>query len=104
VTEYDNVNKPRHYNSSGVMCECGRQIECIDVVRNKGFNIGNVIKYLWRYEHKNGLEDLRKAEWYLRDEINRMEEPVPKASCCSVHSGGYEECAREALQNVTIGF
>lgn len=39
----------------------------------RGFLKGNVIKYLTRYEHKNGLEDLKKAEWYLRrltDEVN----------------------------------
>lgn len=67
--EHDSVNHPKHYNISGINCSCGRQIECIDVSRNYGFNIGNVIKYLWRYEHKNGLEDLRKAQWYLNDEI-----------------------------------
>ena len=73
-TPKDNVNHPPHYNQSGIKCGCGRQIECIDVTRHKSFNIGNVIKYLWRYEHKNGLEDLQKARWYLDDEIKRTEE------------------------------
>ncbi len=68
----DNVNHPPHYNQSGIKCKCGRQIECIDVTRHKNFNIGNVIKYLWRYEHKNGLEDLKKALWYLNDEVDQM--------------------------------
>jgi hypothetical protein len=36
------------------------------------FNAGNVIKYVWRYKHKNGLEDLKKAAWYLNDEIERL--------------------------------
>lgn len=31
----------------------------------KGFLKGNCIKYLWRYQHKNGAEDLKKAQWYL---------------------------------------
>jgi polyferredoxin len=69
----DNVNHPVHYNSSNVRCDCGRQIECIDVTRHKNFNIGNSIKYLWRYELKNGIEDLKKAQWYINDEIQRME-------------------------------
>ena len=54
------------------MCNCGRQIECIDITRNMEFNAGNVIKYVWRYKHKNGLEDLKKAAWYLNDEIQRL--------------------------------
>jgi hypothetical protein len=37
------------------------------------FNLGNVIKYLWRADLKNGTEDLKKAAWYLNDEIERRE-------------------------------
>lgn len=69
----DNVNKPAHYT--------GGSIECIDALKAamgdeqyKGFLRGNVIKYTWRYEHKGGVEDLRKAQWYLsrliREEID----------------------------------
>ena len=63
----DNVNNPKHYNShpSG--------IECIQVVEHMGFNIGNAIKYLWRTDHKNGLEDLKKAAWYINREIAKKE-------------------------------
>ena len=60
----DNVNHPEHYTSGG--------IECIDAIRaslgDKEFADyckGNIIKYLWRYRHKNGTEDLRKAQVYL---------------------------------------
>lgn len=67
------INHPKHYNSSGVHCPCGRQIECIDITRSMGFNVGNVVKYVWRYKHKNGLEDLKKALWYLNDEILSLE-------------------------------
>lgn len=70
----DNVNHPPHYNSSQAKCsECGKQIECIDVTRHMNFNIGNAVKYLWRFVHKNGLEDLKKARWYLEDHIKEME-------------------------------
>lgn len=67
---HDPVNSPSHYTShtSG--------IECIEVTRHMGFNLGNVIKYLWREGEKAGsapLEDLRKAAWYLTDEIKKRE-------------------------------
>lgn len=63
----DNVNHPKHYNShpSGV--------ECITVVEHMSFNIGNAIKYLWRFESKNGVEDLKKAAWYVEREIQRLQ-------------------------------
>jgi Protein of unknwon function (DUF3310) len=63
----DKVNHPRHYNlhPSGV--------ECIQVVEHMSFNVGNAIKYLWRADHKNGIEDLRKAAWYVQREIARLE-------------------------------
>jgi len=63
----DTVNHPKHYNShpSG--------IECITVVRHMNFNRGNAIKYLWRAGDKeNELEDLKKAAWYIADEIKRL--------------------------------
>lgn len=70
-----NPVNPMHYRSSLANCTCGRTIECIDVVRWLNMNIGNVIKYLWRADHKeNRQEQLKKAHWYLRDEI-RKEEP-----------------------------
>ena len=61
---FDPVSKPRHYNLGGV--------ECIDAIKAalgdefKSYLQGSVMKYIWRYEHKGkGLEDLRKAQWYL---------------------------------------
>lgn len=62
----ETVNHPKHYNShpSGV--------ECITIVEHMTFNIGNAIKYLWRAGHKNGVEDLRKAAWYVQREIERL--------------------------------
>ena len=65
--EHDPVNHPKHYNShpSGV--------ECITVTEHMNFNIGNAVKYLWRTDHKNGLEDLKKARWYIDREIRRVE-------------------------------
>lgn len=69
---HDPVNHPTHYNNSLATCECGRRIECIDVTRHYNFNIGNAIKYLWRCDLKdNDIEDLRKAIWYINDEIEK---------------------------------
>lgn len=66
----DPVNHPHHYNShpSGV--------ECITITRHMNFNLGNALKYIWRSSTKGQqLEDLRKAIWYLQDEIRRLESP-----------------------------
>jgi hypothetical protein len=67
--EKDNVNHPIHYNChpSG--------IECIEITRHCNFNIGSAIKYLWRQGLKEGnssVQDLRKAIWYIQDEINKI--------------------------------
>tara|TARA_B100002019_G_scaffold260696_1_gene246955 strand:- start:1055 stop:1243 length:189 start_codon:yes stop_codon:yes gene_type:complete len=47
-------------------------IECTEAIRSavgdagyEAFLRGNIIKYIWRYPHKNGLEDLRKAQTYI---------------------------------------
>jgi hypothetical protein len=61
---YDNVNHPKHYGQG--------DIECIDYISDfltydeyVGYLRGNVTKYLHRWRYKNGLEDLKKAQWYL---------------------------------------
>ena len=59
----DMVNHPPHYNKYGVEC-----IEALRSACGEGFEYylqGNVMKYLWRYRYKNGIEDLKKANWYL---------------------------------------
>ena len=65
--EADMVNSPAHYTTGG--------IETIDFIEAKklGYNLGNVIKYITRADHKGSkLQDLEKAEWYLNREINRL--------------------------------
>ena len=53
----DPVNKPVHYNAGGV--------EAIDAIiaatneQSEGYLQGNIMKYIWRYRYKNGLEDLQ---------------------------------------------
>ena len=70
-----NVNSPKHYTYG--------KYECIDVIKDitegneakgiEAFCLGNVLKYLWRYKHKNGTEDLKKAMWYLERLIKENE-------------------------------
>lgn len=71
----DSVDHPVHYTSHPARCEgCGRGIECIQVTEHMGFNLGNVVKYVWRADLKgNPIDDLRKARWYLDREIQRRE-------------------------------
>lgn len=75
----DPVNYPDHYTShpSGV--------ECIQITEHMGFNLGNAFKYIWRADMKAGLEDLRKATWYLQREIAKREkEASPDQHQCPV--------------------
>jgi hypothetical protein len=63
----DLVNNPSHYTShpSGV--------EAIEITRWMNYNLGNVIKYVWRADLKeNNVQDLEKAQFYLNDEIKRL--------------------------------
>ena len=68
----DMVNHPPHYNQKNVEC-----IDAIESATDSGFEYylqGNIIKYLWRYRYKNGVEDLKKAKWYLSELIDNVEE------------------------------
>lgn len=93
----DSVNSPDHYNQG--------HLECIDAigaatVGKSGIEAvctANVIKYLWRYERKNGVEDVRKARWYLERLIKEFEEtgsgamtlPFDVSRCAARY--GYDE-------------
>ena len=74
MEEKEMVNHPNHYQS-----EAG--LEVIDVIEAftskltgvEAFDTGNIIKYVCRWPEKNGLEDLKKARWYLSHLINHIE-------------------------------
>jgi hypothetical protein len=66
----DPVN-PSHYKQWPAEC-----IEAIKAALGLGFVAylwGNILKYLWRWPNKNGIEDLKKAQWYL-DRLIKEEE------------------------------
>ena len=60
----DNVNHPAHYCMGRI-----ETIEAIEVALGadgfRAYCAGNVLKYVWRYRYKGGVEDLKKARWYL---------------------------------------
>jgi|15BtaG_2_1085339.scaffolds.fasta_scaffold23733_3 hypothetical protein len=62
----EKVDHPEHYNQG---------IEAIEYINswNMGFNEGNIVKYITRYQFKEGLEDLKKAQWYLDNLISQIE-------------------------------
>jgi hypothetical protein len=66
----DAIN-PEHYKKGG--------IECIEAIKAsmsdlefQGYLKGNVLKYMWRFRHKKGVEDLQKAEWYNKRLIDEL--------------------------------
>ena len=71
---HDMVNHPPHYTQGG--------IECIDAIRAATFGkppyeawlVGQIMKYIWRYDKENGLEDLEKAKFYLDRLIMEVKE------------------------------
>lgn len=71
--DFDVVNHPSHYTKG--------RIECIDAIDSattgksgiEAVCVANIIKYLYRYEEKNGLEDVKKAKWYLNKLISELE-------------------------------
>ena len=74
----DMVNNPAHYNTGN--------IETIDAIEEsmsaEGFQDyckGNVMKYIWRWRDKGGVEDLKKAQWYLARCITSVEKDAKKS-------------------------
>lgn len=70
----NNVDHPSHYCGDG-------KIECIAALKDamtkeefEGFCKGNVMKYLWRSNKKNGVEDLKKAQWYMNKLVEVTDE------------------------------
>ena len=64
--------EPNHYKS--------KKHQCIEFSRYMPFNIGNAFKYVWRYTDKNGIEDLDKAAWYIKDYLanNKLKDVISR--------------------------
>ena len=78
----DAVTHPPHYNASP------SGVECIEVVRHMTFNVGSAVKYCWRagLKSSNAVEDLRKAVFYINDEIERLEKMTTVDSSSVIHA------------------
>lgn len=99
-TFHDPVNHPKHYISAAGL----EVIDAIDAFTygldgTEGYYVGNILKYVCRYYRKNGIEDLKKAKWYLtrlinyleiniKDEVNINEESKRTNDCTNCKYGG----------------
>lgn len=66
----DAIN-PEHYKKGGIECVEAIKASMSDL-EFQGYLKGNVLKYMWRFRHKKGVEDLQKAEWYNKRLINEL--------------------------------
>lgn len=66
--KFDVVNSPEHYTSGSVEC-IDAMVETQGIEAVIGFCICNAFKYLWRHNLKNGIEDVKKASWYLNKAV-----------------------------------
>ncbi|EBC7361166.1 DUF3310 domain-containing protein [Salmonella enterica] len=74
----DNVNRPVHYAQGTIECIDAMTAATVNKTGIEAVCVANVIKYLWRYELKNGEEDVKKAQWYLNRlvaELEKQHEP-----------------------------
>ena len=99
MSAHDMVNNPKHYASSS------NGIECIDAITaavsgKSGIEavcVANVIKYLWRYELKNGLEDVKKAQWYLNRLVSELESKpvISQTKGINIGSADFKQWGKE---------
>ena len=73
VDDIDMVNHPSHYTQGGIECIDAIKAATVGKTGIEAVAVANVVKYLWRYEEKNGLEDVKKARWYLERLISELE-------------------------------
>ena len=69
-----NVEHPEHYNVGAIECIDSIEAATESLSGFEGFCAGNAIKYLWRWKHKGGVEDLEKAKWYIDKLIERAKQ------------------------------
>lgn len=69
----DNVNHPSHYTQGGIECIDAIKAATVGLTGIEAVCTGNAIKYLWRWKFKNGIEDLKKTQWYINRLIQESE-------------------------------
>lgn len=68
----EKVNHPDHYSHGEYEC-IDVMVDVFGVVATEDFCLLNAFKYLWRSDHKGELEDIKKADWYLKKIIDLEE-------------------------------
>lgn len=71
----NNVNHPAHYTAGGIECIDALKAATVELNGIEAVCTANAIKYLWRWKNKNGVEDLKKAKWYINRLIKEVEHP-----------------------------
>lgn len=71
---HDAVNHPSHYTAGGIECIDALKAATVGLTGIEAVCTANAIKYLWRQSRKNGVEDLKKAIWYIERLIKEKEE------------------------------
>lgn len=90
----DNVNHPSHYETGRFECiEVMEEVFGVEAVKN--FCLCNAFKYIWRLKRKNGVEDAKKAVWYLNKYIEHEDlvkvDDIPEVSCDNCKYKWYEQ-------------
>lgn len=73
IVTHDNVNHPNHYKTGKTECIVAME-EMLSTEEFIGYLRGNIYKYTYRYKDKNGIEDLKKAQWYLNKLIEKEQQ------------------------------
>lgn len=95
----DNVNHPSHYTQGGIECIDALKAATVGKTGIEAVCVANVIKYLFRYENKNGLEDVRKAQWYINRLIQELEEEKENNALHNLDTNSidYNDCANFSM-------
>lgn len=72
--ENETVSHPAHYCQGGVECIDALEAATTGLHGIEAVCTANAIKYLWRWKHKNGVNDLHKAQWYIDRLIKQQEQ------------------------------
>ena len=78
----DRINHPAHYCQGGIECIEAIKAATVGLMGMEAVCTANALKYLWRWKRKNGVEDLKKARWYLERLIKEEEDGI-RTACIS---------------------
>lgn len=100
----ERVNHPDHYNAGGVECIDALDSATAGLEGIEAFDTANAIKYLWRWKHKNGIEDLKKAIWYIQHLVDKLseEERKTKVHLCNTCIHDFPQCEAKC-EDITFG-